>query len=164
MRKINKIFIHCSAGHGDLASVERWWFTPKPNGMGWMTGGYHFWVDYDGTITQLYSVDEITNGVGGHNKESIHICYRGGVEKGNVKVSKDTRTPDQEAGILLAIREIFHQLKPHQSLQGIQILGHRDISPDKNLNGKLDPNERIKDCPSFDAKEEYSWITQQVNE
>ena len=35
------------------------------------------------------------------------------------------------------------------------IRGHRDFSPDLNGNGTIEPNEWIKDCPSFDAREEY---------
>jgi N-acetylmuramoyl-L-alanine amidase len=159
MRRIDTIFIHCSAGHADLDGVKKWWFTAKPNGMGWKTGGYHKWVDYDGLITDVYPLSQVTNGVGGHNSHSVHICYRGGVEKKNVTVSKDTRTELQKVGILEAIREVLEALKPYQDISKIEIKGHRDISPDKNLNGKVDPNERIKDCPSFDAEPEYKWIT-----
>lgn len=35
------------------------------------------------------------------------------------------------------------------------VVGHRDISPDLNHNGIVDPWERIKACPCFDAKVEY---------
>ena len=38
------------------------------------------------------------------------------------------------------------------------IQGHRDFSPDLNKNGRIEKNERIKDCPCFDAKEEYATI------
>ena len=34
-------------------------------------------------------------------------------------------------------------------------MGHRDISPDLNHNGVVDPWERIKECPCFDAMTEY---------
>ena len=34
-------------------------------------------------------------------------------------------------------------------------MGHRDISPDKNGNGKIDTWEYIKACPCFNAMEEY---------
>lgn len=154
MRKIDTIFIHCSAGHSDLEGVKRWWHGAKPNGMGWKTGGYHKWVDYDGLITDVYPLSQITNGVGGHNSNSVHISYRGGVEKKNVNASADTRTEMQKVGILEAIREVLEELRQYQD-DAIKIMGHRDISPDKNLNGKVDPNERIKDCPSFDAIPEY---------
>lgn len=158
MRIINYIYIHCSAGHSDLEGVKRWWFTPKPNGMGWNTGGYHKWVDYDGLITDVYPLSQITNGVLGKNKDAAHISYRGGVDKKNVKVSKDTRTEMQKVGILEAIREILEELKQYQDISKIKIMGHRDASPDKNGNGVIEPWERIKDCPSFEAIPEYKGI------
>lgn len=158
MRKIDFIFIHCSAGHSDLEGVKRWWFGAKPNGMGWKVGGYHKWVDYDGLITDVYPLSTVTNGVRGINSNSVHICYRGGVQRKNVKVSEDTRTELQKVGILEAIREVLEELKQYQDVSKIKILGHRDASPDKNGNGVIEPWERIKDCPSFDAIPEYQSI------
>jgi len=158
MRLITNIVIHCSAGHGDIESVKRWWHGVKPNGLGWKIGGYHKWVDYDGKITDLYPLSVVTNGVRGHNSSSVHICYRGGVEKNNVRKSSDTRTELQKAGILNAIFEIIEELKKTQDVSDLKILGHRDFSPDKNGNGVIDPWERIKECPSFDCSE-YNWIT-----
>jgi hypothetical protein len=35
------------------------------------------------------------------------------------------------------------------------IMGHRDTSKDTNHNGIIDPWERIKECPCFDAMVEY---------
>ena len=37
---------------------------------------------------------------------------------------------------------------------GIDAKG-RDLSPDRNHNGVVDPWERIKECPCFDAMTEY---------
>jgi len=158
MRNIKNIVIHCSAGHGDLASVKHWWHK-HPQGPKWAIGGYNKWVDYDGTITDVYPLTTVTNGVRGHNTSSVHICFRGGVEKGNVNKASDTRTEEQKAGILKAIYEILKELKPFQDISKINILGHRDFSPDKNGNGVIDSWERIKECPSFDAIPEYKWVT-----
>jgi N-acetylmuramoyl-L-alanine amidase len=159
MRQIKYIVIHCSAGHGDLNSVKRWWSQEPPAGLGWKTGGYHKWVDYDGTVTDVYPLTTVTNGVKGFNSNAVHIAYRGGVEKGNVNRAADTRTEEQKAGILTAILSILVELKPTQDVSKIIIKGHRDFSTDKNGNGVIDAWERIKECPSFDAIPEYSWIT-----
>jgi N-acetylmuramoyl-L-alanine amidase len=159
MRLITDIVIHCSAGHGDLAAVKRWWHTPKPNGLGWKSVGYHTWVDYDGTRTRLVPLSTIVNGVLGFNSNTLHICYRGGVERNNVKKAADTRTTEQKASILDEIREMLEELKKHQDISNIRIRGHRDFSVDKNGNGVIEPWERIKECPSFDAIPEYEWIT-----
>ena len=32
--------------------------------------------------------------------------------------------------------------------------GHRDLSPDLNGNGEIEPEEWVKACPCFDAEEE----------
>lgn len=154
VRKIDTIFIHCTAGYGDVESIRRFW-----RSKGWKVDGYHFFIYEDGTVFQLNSLDKVTNGVGGHNSKSIHIAYQGGVDRKNVTKAMDTRTEAQKAAILDTIFKVIEQLKMNQSVSKLQIKGHRDISPDKNLNGKVDSWERIKECPSFDAIPEYSWIT-----
>ena len=37
----------------------------------------------------------------------------------------------------------------------MQVIGHRDTSPDTNNNGVIDPFERIKECPCYDVIPEY---------
>ena len=37
------------------------------------------------------------------------------------------------------------------------ILGHRDLSPDLNGNGLIEPNEYLKQCPCFDVMKEYNY-------
>ena len=36
-----------------------------------------------------------------------------------------------------------------------KVVGHRDLSPDTNYNGIVDPWERIKECPCFEVIEEF---------
>lgn len=154
MRKISWIVIHCSAGFGDVASIKKYW-----KSLGWKQVGYHYFIYEDGTIIPLASISGVTNGVKGYNKESIHICYQGGVEKGNVSKAKDTRTHEQKESLLKTINMVLTDLKQYQDISDIKILGHRDFSPDKNGNGVIEPYEFLKQCPSFDAYEEYFWIT-----
>lgn len=153
-RKINFIVIHCSAGFGDLDSVKRFW----KDTLKWKTGGYHRWVDLDGCITNVYDLNTITNGVKGFNNHSVHISYRGGVDKKNINKALDSRTEAQKQGIIDAIKDVLDELKKSQSISNIKILGHRDFSPDKNGNGVVDSWERIKECPSFEVKDQYQWL------
>lgn len=155
MRKIENIFIHCTAGFGNVDSIKRFW-----KSIGWEQVGYHFFIYEDGTVVQLAELEEVTNGVKGYNARGVHIAYQGGVDRNNYNKAVDTRTEAQKASILLTIRSVYKKLSETQSVKGLKILGHRDISPDKNLNGKVDPWERIKECPSYDCIPEYSWITQ----
>ena len=39
---------------------------------------------------------------------------------------------------------------------GCRVCGHRDLSPDLNGNGEIEPEEWVKACPCFDAEEEWA--------
>lgn len=150
-KTITHIAIHCTAGHGDLASIRKFW-----RSLGWKTDGYHLYVDYDGTITQLVPFNLPSNGVKGFNEKIINITYRGGVEKSNVNKASDTRTPQQKEALVRAIKRALQWIEQNGGdISKIKIQGHRDFSPDKNGNGVIEPWERIKECPSFEAISEY---------
>ena len=151
MRKINSIVIHCSAGYGDIPSMQRFW-----RSLGWKTDGYHLVIDLEGEIHDLVPFEKPSNGVKGHNGDTIHICYIGGVERGNVNRAKDTRTLEQKISIIKAIKRVQKFLEDKgQNIADIEIKGHRDFSPDLNGDGVIASWERIKECPSFDAIPEY---------
>lgn len=155
MRNIKYIIIHCTATSqkATLQSIEDYWHKT----LKWKTGGYHFLIFPTGKVERLYPISTVTNGVKGFNSESVHISYVGGIDsKGK---SLDNRTEHQKESILKCIKEIYEELKQHQNVDGILIRGHRDFSPDKNGNGIIDPWERLKECPSFEVKDEY-WIWQ----
>lgn len=143
MREITRIFVHCTAGSqkqtvDDLKAEFR--------RKGWQNPGYHYVVDAKGGVHQLLPVEEVANGVQGYNAHSIHVAYMGGIDaKGK---ACDNRTPEQKAELRATVERLRHKFP------GAQVLGHRDISPDKNHNGKVDPWERIKECPSFDVATE----------
>ena len=39
-----------------------------------------------------------------------------------------------------------------------KVMGHRDTSPDKDGDGIVEPHEWIKQCPCFNAIDEYKSI------
>lgn len=143
MRKIERIFIHCTAG-SQKQTIEdlRAEFKRK----GWTNPGYHYVIPPDGTVTQLLDEQQVSNGVKGYNQTSINVAYIGGIDSTGKAV--DNRTDAQKT----ALRQIVSVLK--RRYPDAEVLGHRDISPDKNHNGIVDPWERIKECPCFDAKTE----------
>lgn len=153
MRNIDYIVIHCSAGFGDISSMKKFW-----KSLGWKQVGYHYFITTDGVIHTLASMSSPTNGVQGYNQQSIHICYQGGVKKDNVNIAEDSRTPEQKEALLKCIKMVYEDLSNYQKVDHIKILGHRDFSPDTNNNGVIESWERIKECPSFDARTEYAWI------
>ena len=144
MRNIKYIFVHCTASQ-QTATVQQ--ILKEFTQRGWRIPGYHYIVDPRGMLTQLVAEDRISNGVKGYNAESINVAYIGGID--SKKKAIDNRTPEQKKTLL----NILTRLK--KKYPNAIIMGHRDISPDKNHNGIVDPWERIKECPCFDAKTEY---------
>ncbi len=144
MRDIQNLVLHCTATSPDhkLENIQHHWHKV----LGWKNPGYHYIVLKDGTIKQLLSEDKVANGARGHNHNSIHISYIGGVLNSK---AVDTRTPEQEISMLKLLVDLKSRYPK------AKVLGHRDFSPDKNGNGKVDMWERIKECPCFDAIE---WV------
>lgn len=145
MRDIKWFVLHCSASPQTttVESIVSYW----KNALGWKLPGYHVLVEPDGTAHELLPIDEIANGVKGFNANSIHISYIGGVDNHGKAI--DNRTDAQKATILRYLK------KWRVKFPKAKIQGHRDFSPDKNGNGRVDPWERIKECPSCDAITEY---------
>ena len=173
--------LHCSAGFAPVERIEDFWHRPQAQGgLGWNGKGYNAIVDLEGREWYLrvnngkpggYSLEYdpmcwkfVTNGVRGFNPISNHIAYIGGVEnigtaRNPIWRAKDTRTDAQKAGMLnMLYRWQRWMLDNKGDLSLCTILGHRDFSSDKNNNGVIDPWERIKECPSFDAIPEYRWL------
>lgn len=144
MRKINKIVIHCTATNpkNTIQSILNFW-----RKKGWKSNGYHQIISHDGVTVRLMSDDLVGNGVKGHNSNSIHISYIGGIEKGK---PKDTRTEEQKLMLRVMIEEYLTKYP------NAELLGHRDLSPDLDKDGIVEPHEWIKSCPCFDVRQEYS--------
>lgn len=144
-REIKYIVVHCSGTNkrATVDSMKRYW----KNNLGWKYPGYHDVVGIDGTVTHILDYDTASNGVKGFNSISINVCYIGGLNV--VGRASDTRTDEQKKALL----ELLTNLKRVYP-QAI-IKGHRDFSPDLNMNGVIEECEYMKDCPGFNAMEEY---------
>ena len=147
MRKINLIVIHCSATRADRS------LTPDDLEMqhrrrGFNGTGYHYYIRKDGTTLLTRPIERIGAHAKGFNASSIGICYEGGLDcRGR---PADTRTPEQRA----SLRLLVNQLK--QRFPSCRVCGHRDLSPDLNGDGEIEPEEWIKACPCFEVKREFS--------
>lgn len=146
MRTIRKLVLHCSATRPGqrvgVAEIDRW-----HRQRGFSQIGYHFVVLPDGTIRRGRDVEKIGAHAKGHNSDSIGICYIGGVDASGRPA--DTRTEAQRAALCFLLQQL------RERFPEAEIVGHRDLSPDRNGNGTIEPSEWLKACPSFDAKEEY---------
>lgn len=149
MRKINLIVIHCSATRADRT------LTPDDletlhRRRGFKGAGYHFYITKDGKIHATRPLDRIGAHAKGHNANSVGVCYEGGLDsKGR---SADTRTPEQRSSLFALLLQLLY------NFPGCRICGHRDLSPDLNRNGEIEPEEWVKECPCFEAEKEYTGI------
>ena len=145
MRNIKYIAVHCTASHQSM-TIEG--LKQEFKRKGWINPGYHYVVSPDGKISQLLDEDKVSNGVKGFNSVSINVAYIGGIDVNGKPI--DNRTDAQKAS-LRSLLKMLHKKYPAAVIQG-----HRDFSPDLNKDGKITPNEWMKACPCFNAKEEYS--------
>lgn len=145
MRTIKRIFVHCTASSQNFTTEKSLWAEFKKKG--WRNPGYHYVVKLDGNIIQMLDESKVSNGVKGYNQNAINVAYIGGINAKGKAV--DNRTAEQKAALFDLLVKL--KLKYRNAI----IMGHRDISPDLNHNGVVDPWERIKECPCFDAMIEY---------
>lgn len=149
VRRITGIVIHCSATQEGQdfgsADIDRWHRDRGFNGI-----GYHFVIRLDGTIETGRQLALAGAHTTGHNKNTVGICYIGGLDSSGK--AKDTRTPAQKEAMQWLVQAIRSNLP---NGLGLPVKGHRDYSPDRNGNGKVDRFERIKECPCFDAIPEF---------
>ena len=146
MRKIERIFVHCTASQHNLTLQQ---LQNEFKARGWKNPGYHYVIFPDGKIVQLLSEDKVSNGVQGYNSTSINIAYVGGVDKQGRPV--DNRTQAQKDSLY----NILMYLK--QQYPKAHILGHRDIWGKNSKNWK-------KYCPCFDAEQEYSELDKTIKD
>lgn len=159
-RDIDKIVIHCSASrngvslasmssdkggpHSAAIVIDGWHalrgfkrgaaamkdFNPQLRAI-----GYHFVIDTDGTLETARAISEIGAHVKNFNATSIGVCL----------VGTDCFTRNQWD----ALSGVIDML--HSRYMKARIVGHRDLSPDRNQDGKITPDEFTKICPGFDV-------------
>lgn len=137
MRDINLIVIHCSATPEDRdVSTEtiRGWHV---NERKWSDIGYHYVIELSGKVINGRPLERAGAHVRGFNKNSIGICYVGGMSR-DMKHPKDTRNDAQKESLLNLLLELKEQF-PNSIIKG-----HNQLS--------------TKDCPSFNTNE-YDWIS-----
>lgn len=135
-RTITEIIVHCTAtpeGKDFTVDDIRRWHKEQ----GWSDIGYHYVIYRDGSIHEGRDVRYSGAHCTGHNANSIGVVYIGGVSKDG-KTAKDTRTKAQKRALLQVMRTL------RAAYPSARIYGHRDFAK--------------KDCPSFDAREEYKSV------
>lgn len=152
MRPIDLIVIHCSATpNGRWTTVEdidRWHaergFHRNPalignNQPSLKAIAYHFAIYTNGAVATGRGLTEVGAHVKGHNANSIGVCM----------VGTDKFSPAQWASLKANIEGL------QQQFAGARVVGHRDLSPDLNGDGEIEPVEWLKVCPGFSVAD---WI------
>lgn len=136
------LVVHCSATRPtqDVGVRE---ITQWHRQRGFDTVGYHYVIRRNGEVESGRPEHAIGAHVKGHNAKSIGVCLIGGIDAAGKPANNFTSAQFD------SLRELLQQLR--QRYPEARILGHRDLSPDRNGDGIIQPTEFIKACPSFDV-------------
>ena len=141
-RTITVIVVHCTATRVDEDFTQKD-LLRSHRARGMTCVGYHFYIRKDGYIWSTRPLEMVGAHALGYNQNSIGIAYEGGLdEQGH---PADTRTEKQK----FSMRALIRTLKKDFPIT--RVCGHRDLSPDKNGNGVVEPSEWLKQCPCFDV-------------
>ena len=142
MREINLIVVHCSATRADRDFTENDLEVCHRH-RGFNGAGYHFYIRKNGDIKNTRPLEKPGAHALGYNAHSIGICYEGGLD---VRYRPaDTRTEWQKHSFRVLIRTLL------MDYPGCRVCGHRDLSPDRNGDGRISPEEWVKECPCFEV-------------
>ena len=139
MRRINEIFIHCSATKPNwmvgstadqkVAEIRRWHVEER----GWSDIGYHYIIDTDGDVAKGRPVERAGAHVKGHNSNSIGICLVGGYGGTATDKFEEHYTEAQRKSLLSLLKSLT------ANYPDAKIRGHNEVA--------------AKACPSFNVKE-----------
>lgn len=142
MNAIRYLVVHCSAtpASRDIGVSE---IRAMHKRQGWRDVGYHYVIRRNGTVEKGRPDTQPGAHVQGHNSHSLGICMVGGVKP---DMTADCNfTPEQ----FRALRALLMQLRTKHP--DTIICGHRDLSPDRNGDGRVSPGEWVKSCPTFNV-------------
>ena len=141
-RSVTLIVVHCTATRVDADFTQKDLLRcHKARGMRMV--GYHFYIRKDGFIWSTRPLEMEGAHCRGYNAESVGIAYEGGLDPDGLPA--DTRTPEQKHSLRVLIRTLKKMFPIRR------VCGHRDLSPDRNGNGVVEPSEWLKQCPCFDV-------------
>ena len=123
MRKIDTIFVHCSASdyphHDDISVIRKWHVEER----GFNDVGYHYFITKSGHRQLGRPVDKTPAAQRGFNTGSIAICLSGEYDFTQAQFKE--------------LRALVSELKGKHPIHSVK--GHNEV--DKN-----------KTCPNFDVK------------
>lgn len=112
--------------------------------QGWSDIGYNEIINPDGRAEIGRGKMAVGAHVAGFNSISYGLSLVGGINREG-KPDFSTISAPQLATLERRMRELTREFPD------IKWCGHRDLSPDKNGNGIIEPFEHMKACPTFDV-------------
>jgi N-acetyl-anhydromuramyl-L-alanine amidase AmpD len=147
MRTINLLVIHCTATrNGEFIPLEtiRAWHLAR----GFKDIGYHYVITPDGALLTGRPEEIPGAHAKGFNAHSLGIALEGGL-LGHWKNNEGRYT-------LAAWRTLKLWIETEQlRFPSAEVKGHRELSPDLDHDGIVEPSEWVKTCPAFDVP---TWI------
>jgi len=160
-RKVDRVFIHCSASsnpdYGKVSIIRAW-----HKERGWDDIGYHYFLPFSGEIQKGRSVAKTPAAQFGHNTNTIAICLHG--------LRKTDFTYNQYDNLRLFCRKI------NDAYNGeITFHGHCEVSTKicpvfdykevllLDSNGKLGPIVKSKYLDMFDVGSEVVELQKNLN-
>lgn len=141
------IVLHCSATKPTLdigrRQIREWHLAKN-----WSDIGYSLVIRRNGLLEMGRHPDDIGAHVAGFNSTTVGICLVGGLYLDGTEAEDDFDglfTKEQESALIHTLH-FYKALYPSAT-----ILGHRDLSPDKDMDGKIEKHEWLKSCPGFDV-------------
>ena len=110
---------------------------------GWNGCGYHYVIRRNGKVEKGRPENQIGAHVAGFNSISLGVSCVGGVDEQGKP--QDNRTPEQERALVALLKKLA------KKYPDAKVCGHRDLSPDRDGDGIIEPHEHLKACPCFDA-------------
>lgn len=154
MRRIRNLTIeivwHCSATPPSRnihsADIDR-----MHKDRGWDGIGYHLVISREGNIQWGENPRRMGAHAKGHNLVSFAVCMVGGVDEDGRP--ENNFTPEQWVTAALVYRFlcVVYPAAEH--------MGHRDLSEDRDGDGRIEAHEFMKDCPCFSVKQ---WIDEDL--
>lgn len=143
MKPISLLVVHCSAtpANRDIGVAE---IRAMHKNQGWRDIGYHYVIRRNGTVEKGRADTVMGAHVAGHNDGSLGICLVGGVKPDLTAETNFTVAQyDSLKQLLLTLAAKYPKAR---------VCGHRDLSSDRNGDGKVTKGEWVKDCPTFDVE------------
>lgn len=163
MRPIDLVVLHCSATPNGrrtvVEDIDAWHYqrgfrrtldARRRQNFNLAAIGYHFLIYLNGAVATGRHLDEVGAHVVGNNRTSIGICLVGTDQFTAAQWASLARNIE---GLAKLYGRVLVPYAPGRRREPgeLYLCGHRDLSPDRDNDGLVEPWEWLKSCPGFDV-------------